>query len=118
VPRFSNRGHTQGCQMVKLHTRIPNLGIFWMALEWKLLVYYITIWYFSGRWLNFASIWYSLWSNGIGIFARFRCTKKNLATLHTVLFAFTCKAREVGKFFRKLKQLISNWPPQICFSTT
>jgi hypothetical protein len=30
----------QGCQMVYFKTKNPNLGIFWSALEWKMLVYF------------------------------------------------------------------------------
>jgi hypothetical protein len=28
----------QGCQMVSLQTKNPNLGIFWRTLEWKIVV--------------------------------------------------------------------------------
>jgi hypothetical protein len=28
-----------------LKTRNPNLGIYWWALEWKMLVYFKAIWY-------------------------------------------------------------------------
>jgi hypothetical protein len=38
--------------MVYFHTKNPNLGIFWRAKEWNLLVYFLII-------------WYSLWSFGI-----------------------------------------------------
>jgi hypothetical protein len=30
--------------MIYFHTKNPNLGKFWRALEWKLLVYFMTIW--------------------------------------------------------------------------
>jgi hypothetical protein len=30
--------------MVYFKTQNPNLGIFWRALEWKMLVCFITIW--------------------------------------------------------------------------
>jgi hypothetical protein len=33
----------QGCQMVYFKTKNPNSGILWRALEWKMLVYLITI---------------------------------------------------------------------------
>jgi hypothetical protein len=36
--------HAQGCQMVYFQTKNPNLGKFLMALEWKMLVYFMTIW--------------------------------------------------------------------------
>jgi hypothetical protein len=34
----------QGCQMVCFQTKKPNLGKFWRALEWKMLVYFLIIW--------------------------------------------------------------------------
>jgi hypothetical protein len=34
----------QDCQMVYLHTKNPNLGIFWRALDWKMLLSFIQIW--------------------------------------------------------------------------
>jgi hypothetical protein len=36
---------TQGCQMAYFETKNPNLGhwIFWRSLEWKMLVYFMTI---------------------------------------------------------------------------
>jgi hypothetical protein len=42
----------QGCQMVCFQTKNPNLGRFWRAFEWKMLVYFMVI-------LNF------LWPFGI-----------------------------------------------------
>jgi hypothetical protein len=33
----------QGCQMVYFHTKNHNLGKFWRPLEWKKLVYFMTI---------------------------------------------------------------------------
>jgi hypothetical protein len=37
-------GYRQGCQMVYFQTKNPNLGTFWRALEWKMLVYFMAIW--------------------------------------------------------------------------
>jgi hypothetical protein len=34
----------QGCQMVYFQTKNLNLGKFGRAMEWKMLVYYMTIW--------------------------------------------------------------------------
>jgi hypothetical protein len=34
----------QGCQMIYFHTKNPNLGTFWRALEWKMLVYFLANW--------------------------------------------------------------------------
>jgi hypothetical protein len=33
----------QGCQMVYFQTKNPNLGKFWRALKWKMLVYFKVI---------------------------------------------------------------------------
>jgi hypothetical protein len=35
----------QGCQVVYFQTKIPNSGKFWRALECKMLVYFMTVWY-------------------------------------------------------------------------
>jgi hypothetical protein len=71
----------QGCQMVYFQTKNPNLGNFWTALDWKMLVYFIAIWnilwtfgILYGHLVHFVFIWY--------IFpVLVSCTKKNLATL-------------------------------------
>jgi hypothetical protein len=34
----------QGCQMVYFQTKDPYLGIFWKALEYTMLVYFVAIW--------------------------------------------------------------------------
>jgi hypothetical protein len=34
---------SQGCQMVCFQTKNPNLGKFWRALDWKMLIYFMTI---------------------------------------------------------------------------
>jgi hypothetical protein len=36
-------GQRQGCQRVYFQTKNSNLGKFWRALEWKMLVYFMTI---------------------------------------------------------------------------
>jgi hypothetical protein len=71
----------QGCQMAYFETKNPNLGKFWMVLKWKMLVYFIAIWFiirpfgiFCGHLVYFMVIWY--------IFpVLVCCTKKKLATL-------------------------------------
>jgi hypothetical protein len=47
------------------HTKNPNLGIFWRALEWKLLVFFMAIWFilqpfgiFCSFLVCFEVIWY------------------------------------------------------------
>jgi hypothetical protein len=74
----------QGCQMVCFQTKNPNLGKFWRVLQWKILVYFMTIWsilrplkIFYGHLVHFLLIWY--------IFPILvSCTKNNLATLETI----------------------------------
>jgi hypothetical protein len=51
--------------MVYFHTKSPNLGISWRALEWKMFVYFTIIWnilwtpgVFYGRLVQFVFIWY------------------------------------------------------------
>jgi hypothetical protein len=69
--------------MASFQTKNPNLGKFWRALDWKLLIYFMAIWnilqtfgIFYNHLAHFVLIWY--------IFFRFgyhEGTKKNLATL-------------------------------------
>jgi hypothetical protein len=37
-------GPARGCQMVYFQTKNPNFGKFLRALEWKMLIYFMTIW--------------------------------------------------------------------------
>jgi hypothetical protein len=57
----------QGCQMIYFKTKNTNLGIFWRALEWKMLVYFTATWY--NLWpFGICNVWpfgFSLWSFGI-----------------------------------------------------
>jgi hypothetical protein len=69
------RTPSQGCQMVYFHTKNPNLGIFCRASEWKLYVYFMTIWSI------FAAILYILWPLALYFSVVVCCTIKNLATL-------------------------------------
>jgi hypothetical protein len=34
----------QGCQMACFQTKNPNLGKFWRVLQWKMFVYFMSIW--------------------------------------------------------------------------
>jgi hypothetical protein len=63
VIEFTNS--EQGCQMVGFQTKNSNLGKFWRATQWKILVYYMTVWYilrpleiFYGRLVYFVAICY------------------------------------------------------------
>jgi hypothetical protein len=40
----NNLSSFQGCQMVYFQTKNPNWGKFWRALEWKMFVYFMTVW--------------------------------------------------------------------------
>jgi hypothetical protein len=62
----------QGCQMVYFQTKNPNLGKFLMALDWKMLIYVMSIWYilrtfriFYDHWVHFVIIRYIF--SGFGI---------------------------------------------------
>jgi hypothetical protein len=35
----------QGCQMACFETKNPNLGKFWRVFQWKMLVYFVAIWF-------------------------------------------------------------------------
>jgi hypothetical protein len=48
----------QGCQMVYFQIKITNLGIFWKGLGWKILVYFMAIWYFYAILVCLRAIWY------------------------------------------------------------
>jgi hypothetical protein len=76
-------GEAQGCQMVYCQTKIPDLGTFWRALEWKMLLYFMIMWN-----ILWPYVWYNLWQFGIicchlVYFFPFWYvwTKENLATL-------------------------------------
>jgi hypothetical protein len=55
----------QDFKMAYFHSKNPNLGLLWRALEWKILVYFRTIWnillpfgIFYGILVYFVVIWY------------------------------------------------------------
>jgi hypothetical protein len=58
----------QGCQMVCIQTKNPNLGKIWRVEQWKILI-------------DIRAIWYIFWSFGLFFPVLVFCTKKNLATL-------------------------------------
>jgi hypothetical protein len=55
------RSLDRGCQMVYFHSENPNLGIFWMALIKRILVYSMVLWYILGSfgkfYVNLKKIW-------------------------------------------------------------
>jgi hypothetical protein len=67
----SHRGHGhQGCQMICF--QIPIFGKFWRILQWKNLVYFMTIWFilllleiFYGHLVYLVVIWYIFHRFGI-----------------------------------------------------
>jgi hypothetical protein len=65
----------QGCQMVYFQTKNPNLGKFWSALQWNMLVNFIAIH------MYFTAVWYILWPFWSIFPVLVCCTKKNLATM-------------------------------------
>jgi hypothetical protein len=82
--KSGNPAYNPGCQMVSFQTKNPNLGKYWRALDWKMLIYFMAIWnilqtfgIFYDQLVHFGFIWY--------IFpVLVSCPKKNLATLLTI----------------------------------
>jgi hypothetical protein len=67
--------------MVYFYTKNTNLGMFWRAFEWKMLVYFIPFWYILLSFVTFYVHLFILWSIGTFQTVLVCCTKKNLATL-------------------------------------
>jgi hypothetical protein len=70
--RTEDRSVQQGCQMVSFQTKNPNLGKFWRAQDWKMLIYFKAIWNISQKFgifydhlVHFVFIWYIF--SGFGI---------------------------------------------------
>jgi hypothetical protein len=63
--------------MVCFQTKNPNLGKFWRALNWKMLIYFVGISKFYGHFGCFMTIWYNLCSFGTFFPVLVSCTKKN-----------------------------------------
>jgi hypothetical protein len=59
----------QGCQMVSSQAKNNNMGIFWRALEWKMLIYILGISNMLWALGNFVVIWY-IYIPHIGILYR------------------------------------------------
>jgi hypothetical protein len=45
-----SQGLNQVCQMVSFQTKNHNLGKFWLAIDWKLMIYYGHLEYFTDIW--------------------------------------------------------------------
>jgi hypothetical protein len=77
---------SQSCQMVYLHTKNPNLGKFWRALDWKIFIY--VLWPFAvfcGHLRYCMTNWFILCSFGTFFPIWVSCSKKNLASLRFYL---------------------------------
>jgi hypothetical protein len=71
----------QGCQMVCFRTKNPNSGKFCRVLDWKMFVYFITIWNISWRFEIFYENLVHSYTFGTFFPVLVSCTKINLATL-------------------------------------
>jgi hypothetical protein len=93
-------GCENGCRLAGFETKIPNLGKFWMALDWKMLIYVMAIWnifhtlgIIYDLLVHFLFIWY--------IFAVLvECTKKTLATQRNSCLWALVKFRQTGLWLR------------------
>jgi hypothetical protein len=87
----------QGCQMVCFQNKNPNLGKFWKALDWPILIYFTAIWnilgtfdIFYGHLVQVVFVWY--------IFpVLVHCTTKNLATLEPTTCCNRCFPDRKGR---------------------
>jgi hypothetical protein len=57
--------------MANFQTKIPNLGKFWRVLQWKMLEYFMVIWFIFRPFGFFLDIWYIYVSAIWYIFTRF-----------------------------------------------
>jgi hypothetical protein len=67
--------------MVSFQTKNPNLGKFWKAPDWKMLIYFMAIWNILptfGIFYNYLAYFVFIWHISPVLVS---CTKKNLATL-------------------------------------
>jgi hypothetical protein len=93
--------------MVYFKTKSPNLGIFWRALEWKMLVY-------------FMAIWYNVWPFGVvcghfGIFSRFGILVGILGTVGD-RYIYVASVDRLGS--ELLKHIFATFLPKILKITT
>jgi hypothetical protein len=74
--------HNQGCQTAYFRTKNPDLGKFWRVLQWKVLVYCVSIWSIFGYLVGiFSGHLAYLRLIGLSFSVLVCCTNKNLATL-------------------------------------
>jgi hypothetical protein len=87
--------------MVCFQSKNPNLGKFWSAIDWKMLIYFMAVWNillrfgrFSGHLVHFVFIWY--------IFSVF-WYHVNLATLFgTICSLFSKTKKTIYRFSAKI----------------
>jgi hypothetical protein len=86
----------QGCQMVYFQTKYPNLGKFWRALDWKILIYFMAI---ANIWLTFG-IFYDHFLHFLFIWYIFPIlvsrAKKNLAALCAIWNVWLIVSPSIG----------------------
>jgi hypothetical protein len=73
----SNTLLLMGCQMVYFHTKNTTLGIFWSELQWKMLIYFMAIWY-----MYIMLIWYILCTREMVILRSFGIFFHRFGTFH------------------------------------
>jgi hypothetical protein len=102
--------------MAYFQTKNPNLGQFWSALDWKLLIYFMDIcnilWTLGifyvcmTTWdILHMTIWYMLCSFDTFFPVSVSCTKKNLATLMLSTYFL-----ELVLLFLELLKCVTNFP--------
>jgi hypothetical protein len=67
--------------MIYFQTKNPNSGKFWRALDYKLLIYFIAIWYILWTFGMFYVHLVHLCQSGTVIWFGYPVPRKNLATL-------------------------------------
>jgi hypothetical protein len=67
--------------MASFHTQNSNLGKFWRALDWTMILFLWRFGIFYGDLEYFMTFWYILYSFGTFFPVSVSCTNKNLAAL-------------------------------------
>jgi hypothetical protein len=62
--------------MLYFQTKNTNLGKFCRAWQWKMLVYFMAIWYILFHLVHFMTIWYTFTRLGMSFPVVKCCTKK------------------------------------------
>jgi hypothetical protein len=101
---------SQGCQMVYIANKISNLGKFWRVLQWKMLVYFVAIWYIVRLFGILEG--YLVYFTVILIYfpVLVCCTKKNLA----ILLRPTVEVKFLWSLNEAEKRLLMFWAADFC----